>query len=137
MAEARRHLRTGYELFTQSKFDQAIAEYTEAKRLFEENGDTSESTFAVYRLAHCYTLANDLQHARTLLNDLSKKSEVNGYKWLSAQSLYGLANVNASENEYSKAIDYSSKALAKFDEVDDANGVLKSLAQLADLNQSL
>jgi CHAT domain-containing protein/Flp pilus assembly protein TadD len=137
MAVARAHLRAGYESFTQSRFTEAIDLYTKAQRLFDEIDDIPESTFAKYRLAHCYTLANDLQKARLFLNQLLRRSEVEGYKWLFAQSLYGLANVNANENEYSKALDYSSKALDRFGEVNDANGIIKTLGQLADLNESL
>jgi CHAT domain-containing protein len=68
------------------------------------------------------------------LADICKEKE---YRWLLTQCLYGLAHANASENEVSRAIEYSEQALARFEKLGDLNGILKCLSQLADLNQLL
>lgn len=137
VTSARQHLNTGYALFTQSKFSDAIGEYAGAKLAYEQAGDTISGTFVDYRLAHCYVLLPDLEKAEVAFRRVLATSEIHGYRWLVAQCLYGLAHVSAARNEYSKSVDYSGRALAVFEQAGDLNGVLKCMAQLADLHQSM
>ena len=137
LAHARKSMKAGYALFTQSEFHDAIAEYVNAKLSYEQAGDQAGRALVDYRLAHCYILLSDLPKARSILEDLTARCETNGYVWLQAQSLYGLAHASASANDFSRAIDFSNQALAGFERSGDLNGVLRCMAQLADLNWSL
>lgn len=137
LASARKHMKAGYALFTQSKFSEAIGEYTAAKLSYGKAADPAGTALVDYRLGHCYILLNDLKKAHSALQHLSTTCEASDYRWLFAQCLYGLAHASASANEYSKAIEYSDQALARFERAGDPNGILKCLAQLADVNQSL
>ncbi|HSD47173.1 MAG TPA: CHAT domain-containing protein [Pyrinomonadaceae bacterium] len=137
LAKARQHMRTAYSSFKKSKFLEAIDEYNAAKSIYVQAQDNVGTAFVEYRLAHCYVLRPDTQRARNAFRRLLTIYETNQYRWLIAQCLYGLANANADSSEYSKAIDYSAQALAKFQEFGDANGVLKCLTQLADFNQAI
>src|SRR5882672_4863746 len=60
LAQARVAMEKGYQLFTESHFNDAIVAYSEAKRLFEQTGDLTEATFAEYRIGHCYLLQPNL-----------------------------------------------------------------------------
>jgi CHAT domain-containing protein len=137
IANARQHMRTAYSSFQKNRFPEAIDEYTKAKAIYEEADDTAGTSFVEYRLAHCYVLLPNTQLARAAFSRLLTISVSNQYRWLIAQSLYGLANANADSSEYSKALDYSAQALAKFQEFGDPNGVVKCLTQLADFNQAI
>jgi CHAT domain-containing protein len=135
--DARRHAKLGYQLFTQSKFTEAIDEYRAAKLGFERAADKVEITFVEYRLAHSFIFLPDLERARFAFRQLQSICEKNDYRWLLAQCLYGLAHVSIDTSQYSQAMDYSAHALQTFDQLGDTNGVLKSLTQLADVNQAL
>ena len=137
LADAHRHMKAGYALFTQSKFTEAIGEYTKAKMTYERADDDVERAFAEYRLAHCYVFLPDSQKARSAFEQLSAVCEAREYRWLLAHCLYGLAHLSADNSEYTKAIDYSSLALTAFERAGDLNGILKCLTQLADAHQVL
>ncbi len=137
IAVARRRANAAYVLFTQSKFTEAVSEYTAAKQEYEDAGDTIGRTFILYRLAHCDVFLGDLAKAQQSFQQLLSISEANDYHWLVGQCLYGLAHASADDSEYSKGIDYSSRALAKFQQFQDLNGEVKALTQLAAISQEL
>jgi CHAT domain-containing protein len=137
LRDARSHMKAGYALFTKSMFAEAVGEYSKAKLDYERADDSAERVFAEYRLAHCYVFLPDLKKARAAFEHLFAVAETNEYRWLLAHSLYGLAHVSADSSEYSKAVDYSSRALSAFESADDRNGVLRCLVQLADVHRDL
>src|SRR5205085_7186446 len=106
LAQARSQINKGYELFTQSRYDEAIASYTAAKQIFDQAGDTSEAIFARYRIGHCYVLEQDTERSQSIFEELTSTCTGNDYKWLLAQSLYGSAYVQIGLSEYTKAVDY-------------------------------
>jgi len=136
-AEARAHMKAGYELFTKLKWAEAVGEYGKAKLAYERAGTNAERAFVEYRLSHCYIFLPDLEKARAGFEKLAAVSEASEYRWLRARSLYGLAHVSINSNEFSKAADYSGRALSEFERAGDLNGVLGCLAQLADINRIL
>lgn len=137
LSEARRHAKNGYELFSKSRWAEAVGEYEKAKLAYEQAGDNAEKVFIEYRLAHCYIFLPDLEKARTGFEKLLSVSEVSDYRWLHAHSLYGLAHISINSSEFSKAADYSGRALSAFERAGDLNGVLRCLVQLADINRVL
>jgi CHAT domain-containing protein/cytochrome c-type biogenesis protein CcmH/NrfG len=137
LAQARRHMRLAYALFTESKYPDAIEEYRKAKHAYELAGTESGVAFVEYRLAHCYVFLPDHDEARLRLKRLLTIGESNHYRWLLANCLYSLAHVSADSYEYSDALEYSERALHGFEDIDDANGVLRCLTQIADFYQVL
>src|SRR2546423_1966724 len=137
LAQARSQINKAYELFTQSRYDEAIASYTAAKQIFDQAGDTSEAIFARYRIGHCYVLEPDTERSQPIFDELTSTCKNREYRWLLAQCLYESAQIQAGLNEYSKAIDYSAQALKLLEQIDDTAGIVKSLVQLADEYRSL
>ncbi|HKR14914.1 MAG TPA: CHAT domain-containing protein [Pyrinomonadaceae bacterium] len=137
LASARQHANTAYTLFTQSKITDAVREYTAAKEDYEKAGDPVARTFILYRLAHCYVLLPAPAKAQQAFQELLSICETNDYRWLVIQCLYGLAHASGDNSEYSKARDYSARALAKSEEYDDQNSILKTLTQLAGFSNDL
>lgn len=132
LGEARSEMEKGYQLFIMSRFNDAIVSYLRAKQLFDSVGDFPESTFASYRLGHCYVLQPNSKKGQSIFAELALTARREHYKWLLAQSFYQLANLQISRNEYSKAIDSSNQAVKLAEQLNDPNGVVKSLIQLAD-----
>ena len=137
LANARRHMRSANSSFEATKFAEAIRDYAKAKLSYEQAHDKAGQAFVEFRLAHCYVLLPDAEKARLAYSRLLTISETNQYRWLTAQCLYGLAHASIDSSEYSKAIEYSDRALEKFQQSGDVNGIVKSLAQLADFNQAI
>ncbi len=137
LASARQHANTAYTLFTQAQFTDALREYTAAKEEYERAGDTAGQAFILYRLAHCYVLLPSPQTARQSFQKLLSICETNNYRWLVIQCLYGLAHARIDSSEYSKAMDYSTRALAKSEQYYDQNSVVKALTQLAAISNEL
>lgn len=137
LGQARRHMRTAYALFTNSNYKPAIAEYRKAKQAYELAGIKSGVTFVEYRLAHCFVFLPDLEGARRAFTGLVDVCEANGYRWLLAHCLFSMAHASADDYEYSVALEYSERALAVFQQIGDTNGLVKSLTQFADFNETL
>ncbi|HEX2269856.1 MAG TPA: CHAT domain-containing protein [Pyrinomonadaceae bacterium] len=137
LASARQHANTAYTLFTQSKFTDAVREYTAAKEEYEKAGDNVGRTFILYRLAHCYVLLPDPKKAQRAFEELLSLCETNDYRWLVIQCLYGLAHASGDNSKYSQARNYSERALKKSEEYDDQNSILKTLTQLAGFSNDL
>ncbi len=135
--QARRHMRLAYALFTDSKYQEAIEEYRKAKRAYELAGTPSGVTFVEYRLAHCYLFLPNHDEARRLLSRLLPVCESQQYRWMFAHSLSSMAHADADSYEYSTALEYAERALKQFEEIGDANGMVKCLTQFADFNQAL
>src|ERR1041384_503134 len=137
LATARTQMQQGYELFTQSDYEAALTAYGAAKQTFEQERDTSEALFASYRTGHCHVLMLATDKGQTIFADLTTACQSREYKWLLAQCLYESAHIQTALSEYSKAIDYSAQALQLLEQLDDTNGLLKNLVQMAGEYDSL
>ena len=137
LAEAQRKMRSAYDLFTSSKYKDAIDNYSEARLAYERLGNTTAQLFTEYRLAHCFLFLKDLPQAELILARLSVTCQARHYQWLVAQCFYGLSHASYDQSQFSKAVDYSARALSAFEHTADMNGILKALTQLAQANQIL
>jgi CHAT domain-containing protein len=137
LVRARGYMRDGNALFSQSRFGEAITRYEEAQKGFAQSGIECEAVFAAYRIGHSRILLPELAESRNLFAGLSQICQSKQFRWLFAQCLYRLAHVELNLNEYSSAIEYSRQALMLSEQIGDANGILKTLVQLADEYDSL
>lgn len=137
LTRARTQMREGYKLFLGSKVNDALGFYAQAKEAFEESGDECETAFAEYRIGHCRLLQPDLKRSDAIFAQLLSTCERNNYRWLLSQTLYRTASVRLTYNEYSKSIDYASRALKQSEQIKDTTGILNVLIMLADEYRSL
>jgi CHAT domain-containing protein len=137
LARAREQMREGYKLFLNSKVDDALSSYAQAKQAFEESGDECEANFAKYRMGHSYWLKPDLKKSSEIFAQLLSTCAQKNYKWLLSQSLYRTASIRLTYNEYSESIDYAHRALKQLEQIQDTIGTLNILIMLADEYRSL
>ena len=137
LADARSHANAGLALFRDLHYVSAAAECDAAKLAYARAGDEAGAAFAEYLVALCHIFMPELEKARLGFERLSAVCEKRGYRWLDAHCLYRLAHVSANSSEYTKAVDYSARALEAFERVGDLDGELRCLTQLADVNQAL
>ncbi len=137
IADARGHAKAGLALFKGLQYAAAAGEYNSAKLAYARAGDEAGAAFAEYLVALCYIFVPELERARAGFERLSAVCGKRNYRWLNAHCLYRLANVSANSSEYTKAVDYSARALEAFESVGDLDGQLRCLSQIADVNQAL
>ena len=73
LAAARGHMRTGYTLFTQSRFKDAIKEYEQAKKYYQLCNDQSGVALSTYRIAHCHILLPNLSLAHAMTDNVFRR----------------------------------------------------------------
>ena len=132
LEQARRDAASGYQSFSQAKFDSAIESYRSARDLFEQVGNRPEALLAHFWRGYCLMqLGNELKESLTIFNDVDAQSETLHYKWLLSLVQIGLANVYGRRAEYSKAFEQVKAAYNTSTETDDTNGALRSLNLLS------
>jgi len=137
LAHAREQMREGYRLFLRSEVKDALSYYAQAKQTFDESGDECEAIFAEYRMGHCYLLQPDLKKSEAIFERLRPACERSSYRWLLNQSLYRMASIRLTYNDYSESIIYARRALKQSEQMQDTTGMLNMLVLLADQYRSL
>jgi CHAT domain-containing protein len=130
LAQARGLMRSGRESYGQSKDQETIAVLSQAKRLFDQAGDSLEAMTADYWLVHCYLRSHKEEQCLAVLNRLTSVCEDKEYKLLLVRYLYTLSTVRFNLNERSKALDYSKQSLNLAEQIDDTSGMVKALIPL-------
>jgi CHAT domain-containing protein/tetratricopeptide (TPR) repeat protein len=137
LAAARALVKSGYALFAQSKLSDALNTFATARMEFAAAGDAPEALVVDYAMAHAATLQPDIERARALFARLVPVCEQKSYRWLLAQSLSERAHLLLNLDQYSDALADGTRALDLLAEVEDQNGMLGSLVQLASIHRSL
>jgi CHAT domain-containing protein len=127
----------GYGRYLRSELKDALSDLGQAKITFSEVGDEQEALFAEYLINLCYFFQLDLAKTDLFFQRLLALSEEKRYVWLHAQSLYRLGMLRQNDSKLSEAIEYGRRALEQFERVNDVNGVIKVLTNLADEYESL
>ncbi len=130
LAQAREQMAQGSKLFRKSQMDDAIASFESARRLFDKAGNVPETLVAERAIASAAVLQPNLLKAQEILARVIPVAESRQYRWFLAQSLNKQAHVESNQNNFSKAISDSNRALQLFQESDDQSEVLGSLLQL-------
>jgi CHAT domain-containing protein len=137
LSVARNRIKQAYELSAQSKLTDAMNAFALARQDFERAGDVGEAIFADYAIARCCALQPDISKGLNIFNRIIPTCESRSYKWLLTQCLRGTAHLQLNLNDYSEAIDSSTRALNMSEQVQDPDSELQGLIQIADMYQSL
>ena len=121
----------GYEYCRSSLFTEASGAFNEARRTFASVGNDVESAFADYWLAYSYYHSNRTGESRSISQALIQHCKVKGYKWLLAQALNLLSNIQADSHEHSSVLQLTGEALKLSEQVNDAYWMQKHTASLA------
>ena len=131
LAQARDLIKKGNQYYDQSDLENAIDHYNKARVTLESAGNVCEAKYVQYRLGHCYLMQSKSAPSLAVFEKLAQDCEAAHYKWLLAQSLYSIANVQVGLNNYSAAIDSSTRCLEISGQINDSNGVARAMQQLA------
>ncbi|MEW6207533.1 MAG: CHAT domain-containing protein [Acidobacteriota bacterium] len=129
---ARRWMKSGFESFNKTNFEEALGFYNKAKETFERAGDVCQSARTAYLTGICYLQQAKPEPAMTILQGLAQRCKNAQYKRLLAQILYHMANANQALRDFSAAISNSSLSLKLSEEMGDRAGYATTIHQLAD-----
>jgi len=128
---ARTLMKAGRQNLIESKLEAAADDYARAKETFEKIGNTGEALYAEYPLGHSYLLQAKSEASLATFQRVSELCETHQYKWLLAQALNAMANVQIGLTNYSAALDASHSSLEVSEKIGDTTGVIKTTNQLA------
>jgi CHAT domain-containing protein/tetratricopeptide (TPR) repeat protein len=134
LLRAREHVRMGYELFRQSKIGVAMEHFSRAHQAFDRVGDSAEALLAEYAIAHGAAVQPDLEKCDAIFARIIPICIAKDYKWLLAQCLSERAHLEVNLNNYSEAIEDGNRSLRLSEELQDLNGMLGSVVQMASLH---
>lgn len=124
--EAQKLMSSGKSYYIQANNTQAIEAFGRAKRIFMEVGDEREALLADYYIAYSYSDKADLQHSKSMYEQLSPVFRRRNFIWLLMRVNVGLSVANFSLNNYSRAIEFASRSLELAKQMNDGNGALNA-----------
>lgn len=133
LAQACALVRSGHELYVQSKYAQAIDAYTRAKQLFEAHGDAQQARFVDYWIAYSYAEETQTEQALPIFEELARVCQQGNYKWLLMRTLNSLSSTQHNLNEHSRAIGYCDQSLKVAEQINDSVGKFNALSGLIEL----
>lgn len=135
LVQSRRDAKSAYDLYNQSKLEEAIKFFDNVKKNFERVGNRWEALIVDYAIGHCFYQLRGLGEGLSTFETLARICEENDFRWLLTLSFNGFINVYVAFNEYSKALDYSVRAMAMSKQIGDSNGLMRSYFHLSNLNR--
>ncbi|HEV2915077.1 MAG TPA: CHAT domain-containing protein [Pyrinomonadaceae bacterium] len=130
LIEARRFMALGRQGLQLFKPEEAVEYYSKARRIFDRIGNECESAYAEYPLGHAYLLMHKSELSLSIFQRVARGSEANQYKWLLAQALNAIGNVQIGLNDYSTALDHSHRSWEISERINDVGGLMKTADQL-------
>jgi CHAT domain-containing protein/tetratricopeptide (TPR) repeat protein len=137
LVQARALMKTGYEMYAQSRLTEAVDVFEKAAKTFEQSSDHVEVSHARFWTAYSYVEGLDTQRGLAILTDLMRHCEQHNYRWLLMKTLQKTSSAKYNLKEYSNAIDYAIRALGLAQQMGDGIGTFDALDMLTELYRSI
>lgn len=135
--QAQDHVREGYRLWDEKKFEQSSESLKKAVELFTQAENDLDTRICEYLILNNLFQLNDVKKSNELYLKLAESSQSQNYKWIATQSYTRLAYGAGSENKLSKSIEYINKALELARQTDDLYNRQRLFSLLADRYRQL
>jgi len=137
LKQAHESVKTGYELRSIQEYEKSFDKFLSAKKTFLALGNIVEEKLCDYWVAYNLFQQNRLLDSNIIFENLATIGKTNQYKWLSTQALIRLAYAKGSENDHSKAIEYSKSALDYIKDTNDIYNQNRALTIIANKYKDL
>jgi CHAT domain-containing protein/regulator of sirC expression with transglutaminase-like and TPR domain len=137
LASARATMKAAHDGWGRSTVAVSLSQFSDAREMFEQSGDTYEATFAGYWISFCLYQQHNTEHGLAVLQPLLELSEANGYKWLLVRTLYLSSILQYDLTNYSQAVGLAERSLDLAKRTDDAVGKLNALSSLIEYYRHL
>lgn len=131
LTQARSLVKEAEAVSRETHYQDAIRLYRRSKKIFDDLGDHCEARYADYRIAHCRLRYGEASASLDTLLRLEKACTLDSHKWLLALIDGSIADAYGGLGEYSKALDYSDRALRMSEEIEDTRGIVRGYLQIA------
>jgi CHAT domain-containing protein len=131
LRDAYRLAAEGYEGCRHSGFSDAARVFEQARKIFASTNNEIEAAFVSYWLAFSYRHSQRIDKGHATANNLLAYCKEKNYKWLLAQVLGLISNIETSSHKESSVLRLDREALSLSEEVNDEYGTQKYLASLA------
>lgn len=135
--QARQVAKSANTLYYKVEFEQALTLYSKALQLFNQATNDCEAFFVESWMGYCYLRIPKAKESIKTFERVAKIYEQRSYRSLYAQSLYALSDATLTINEFSKALDYTSRSLKLSEEIADRVNIVRSYGQILSLQLNL
>lgn len=132
LGKAQNFLMNGYALCLNADYTGGKTDFTRAREIFRQNGDTLEARLAAYWIGYCQYVLVELTESKRELESLAEYCRARDYRWLLAHALFWAGVNYGSENQKSKALDFYKEALKASESVSDFYNSQKILTETAE-----
>jgi CHAT domain-containing protein len=136
LAQAQALTSEAYELCLKSKHSDALAKFTESRKLFSQAQNSLEAAKTDCWISFCKADSDPVESLK-ISDALARRSREKGHKWLLEQALLQSASTSIRQSKFSPAIRINKEALQVAGETFDTYGRQKAYAQLADVYAQL
>jgi CHAT domain-containing protein/Tfp pilus assembly protein PilF len=126
LIEAHRIMKTASDIYEKEEYGESSRMYSKASSLFARTGNFTEVILCDFWTGIA-SLRTDPRKSLSILEPLSRICEKRGYKYLLLHSLNGLADAKSTLRLVSEALDIGARALVLSQELEDPNGMLRSV----------
>jgi len=135
--KARETAKSASERYYKVEFEEALALYSRARKLFASAKNSCETLFAESWIGYCLLRIPRVPESMQAFEGLNKIYAQKGYRSLAAQSLNALSDAQLSGNEFSKALDSANHALKLSQDIEDTTNIIRSLGQIVSVQLNL
>ncbi|MFN0140046.1 MAG: CHAT domain-containing protein [Pyrinomonadaceae bacterium] len=118
-------------LRVEGDFEQSLIDFEDAKEIFIANHNTVEEKICDYWIGVVVYQLSEIERSNRIYHTLVRFSETRNYKWLATHSYIRLTYGVSSQNQYSKSIEYSQKALSFARQTNDAFNLQRIYSSLS------
>ncbi|HEX5701709.1 MAG TPA: CHAT domain-containing protein [Pyrinomonadaceae bacterium] len=137
VAQARALMKAGHEGWGEAKVQDSLETFKQARQLFEQAGDDSESIVADYWISFCYYRLNNQPAGLAILEPLVLRIENNRYLWMLSRLFYLKSLIHFKLNEHSRAIDSANRAGDLARQTNDKVGLVNAFDSLMEFHRYL
>lgn len=130
VAQARAVMKTAHEGWGESKVEDSLSSFIQARELFQRSGNYYESIVANYWISFCYYRQNKPKESLAILEPLIPQCEHKRYLWILNRLLYLMSIVQFKLNEQSRAMDFANRSADLAESIGDKVGMINALSSL-------
>src|SRR5215813_1999214 len=136
LIEARNTVKSASDAYEREEYGESAKIYSKAADLFRRVNDSCEAMFCDFWIG-VSMLRTNAQQSLNILEPLSRTCNDRGYRYLLAQTLNGVADAKSSLRLISEAIDVGTRTFELAEQLQDPNGMLRSLVNSASMYERL
>mgnify|MGYP001277118699 CR=1 FL=1 len=131
LREAQTAVKNGYKLCLELRYSDALAEFSRARAIFEQENDPWEANIAAYFVGYCQVQNGEGTAGSETIGKAVDFASRRKFKWLEMTTLYWLAGSKRLLRHQAESVILFKRALAIAETIDDKYAIQRNLQDLA------